>query len=430
MSDSKEIEDRVRLRAGKGEFFEQLLLLSKNASADVHEDFIRQLSSVAVNLRRVFEKENLIRKVSYQSNEFWASARGKRVAFIDGGIARVDLPSSAPLGIRVGSYTVAPGDDSPARESFSVEFALVDELYSMDAKTYEDVFDDLQKLTDAARIVAETSVAFRMAKERNDLHAVFLHGPLVNPVAPYGTPGFPAFSADIARKFLADPTKVFEEDDDRHFMRVYRELLDGISKLDVPVLGVVERSMTRTAGLVRACLELLESQNRLSTDAKNDFIDKLEEYRLTDPAIFSVVLSTGEYLVPQPINRQLPENKWPNNWIRDIRRYKKAFTSYLKSSDVSEPIRLEIVEGQKIDTFSIEMMMYTARLLPNYGFPVGLDIVDKFAKVPAWMSRGIQNQHAVILMKHALKSGNQATIDYAKKIITARGRDWLFRPKA
>jgi hypothetical protein len=33
-------------------------------------------------------------------------------------------------------------------------------------------------------------------------------------------------------------------------------------------------------------------------------------------------------------------------------------------------------------------------------------------------------------MKHALKSGNQATIEYAKKVIAARGRDWLFRPKA
>jgi hypothetical protein len=188
--------------------------------------------------------------------------------------------------------------------------------------------------------------------------------------------------------------------------------------------------MTRTAGVVRACLEHLENKNRLSTDTKNDFLDKLEEYRLTDPAIFSVVLSAGEYLIPVPIDRQLPENKWPNNWIRDIRRYKKAQTSYLKSSDTADPIRIEFVESQKISTFAIEMMLYTARLLPHYGFPVGLDIVDKFAKVPAWMSRGVQNQHAVILMKHALKSGNQATIEYAKKVIAARGRDWLFRPKA
>jgi len=80
--------------------------------------------------------------------------------------------------------------------------------------------------------------------------------------------------------------------------------------------------------------------------------------------------------------------------------------------------------------FAIEMIMHTSRLLPRYGFPVGLDIADKFAKVPAWMSKGIQNQHAVILLKHALKTGNQKTIEYAKKMLVARGRDWLFRPKA
>ncbi len=80
--------------------------------------------------------------------------------------------------------------------------------------------------------------------------------------------------------------------------------------------------------------------------------------------------------------------------------------------------------------WSLEMVYQTARLLPNYGFPVGLDIVDKFAKVPNWMSQGIRKEHAVALLRSALKSGEPKAVEFAKKVLTARGRDWLFRPKA
>lgn len=430
MEQEREIEDRVRLRTEKGDFFEQLLLLSRNASADVHEDFVRELTDVSVKLRRLFEKEDLICRVSQPASDFWPSMRGKRFAFIDGGIARIDIPSAAPLGIRVGSYIVAPGDESDARESFNVELCLVDELYSVTSRTYESAFEDLDKLTDAARIVSEASAAYHMVARERTLDAVFLHGPLVNPVAPYGTPGFPPFTEETARRLLDGEQEEFAEDEDRHFVRCYRQILERLAEQRIPIVGVVERSRARSAFVVRGYLDELAAQNRVSTDVKNEFLDKLDEYRLTDAALFSVILATGEYSKPQLVDRQMPENKWPDEWRKDIRRYQGALTSYMKSNDASEPFRLELLEKQGSSVFAIEVMMYTARLLPNYGFPVGLDIVDKFAKVPAWMSRGIQVQHAVILLKNALKSGNQNTVDYAKRVLAARGRDWLFRPKA
>ena len=76
------------------------------------------------------------------------------------------------------------------------------------------------------------------------------------------------------------------------------------------------------------------------------------------------------------------------------------------------------------------MVFYTSKLLPSYGFPVGLDIVDKYAKVPAWMSNSVRGQHAAILLKQALKSGDKDTIAFAKRVVSAKGRDWLFRPSA
>ena len=38
-----------------------------------------------------------------------------------------------------------------------------------------------------------------------------------------------------------------------------------------------------------------------------------------------------------------------------------------------------------------------SRLLPNYGFPVGLDIADKFAHVPNWMTRAYEK-----MIRHTL----------------------------
>jgi len=46
------------------------------------------------------------------------------------------------------------------------------------------------------------------------------------------------------------------------------------------------------------------------------------------------------------------------------------------------------------------------------------------------MSQSIRREHAVALLRGALKSGDPRVIEFAKKALTARGRDWLFRPKA
>jgi hypothetical protein len=66
--------------------------------------------------------------------------------------------------------------------------------------------------------------------------------------------------------------------------------------------------------------------------------------------------------------------------------------------------------------------------MPNYAFPAGLDIVDKFAKVPNWMSRPINSTMAVQLLKRAIDTGNPKVIEAAKRMLCGTQRDWLFRP--
>jgi hypothetical protein len=69
-----------------------------------------------------------------------------------------------------------------------------------------------------------------------------------------------------------------------------------------------------------------------------------------------------------------------------------------------------------------------SRLLPHYSFPVGLDIVDKHAKVPEWMSKQVNVMLQAQLMRKAMETGNPNTIRMARRILSANTRDWLFRP--
>ncbi|HXS54016.1 MAG TPA: DNA double-strand break repair nuclease NurA [Usitatibacter sp.] len=429
IGEADEIQTRVRAKAERGEFLGQLLALSRNQSADLHEDFIRNLSALAVSLRGIFENEGLIQRFDRSAPEFWKDVSGKTVSFVDGGVARIDLPSAAPMGIRVGAYSVTIGDRSDARERFSTALVLVDELYSGEGWSFEDVFDDTQKMTDAARIIGEASVGLRQLQENETLSAVFLHGPLINPVAPYGTPGFPAFTDEGARRLFGNDGTKFS-DRERHFVVLYRKILESFASIGKPVVGVVERSISPRPAVIFAHLDAMLEKGSLSPDDSHKIRTKLTDYRLNDSAVMGVMLARGEYVTPASVDRQQPANKWPNEWYSDIKAYPAARSTYIKSSDEAEPFRVEMHESIEVTAWVLEMVYQTARLLPNYGFPVGLDIVDKFAKVPNWMSQGIRKEHAVALLRNALKSGDPKVIEYAKKTLTARGRDWLFRPKA
>ena len=68
------------------------------------------------------------------------------------GVANIDLPSAAPIGIRVGSYIVRPGDETENRERFNIELSLVDDLFSPEGEVFDDDFIDTAKLRDVARM--------------------------------------------------------------------------------------------------------------------------------------------------------------------------------------------------------------------------------------------------------------------------------------
>lgn len=429
MSDTTHIRERIRAKIERGEFLARLIITSDTDTAEVQSDFINKLTEMASGIRDILMRAGLIRRIEYDPTSFWPKQRGSGFCFIDGGVASIDLPSAAPIGLRVGSYVVRPGDQTSDRERFNIELSLVDELYGPDAAIFIEATDDIEKLRDAARIMSESAAAWHIAKRSNDVDAIFIHGPIVNPVSPYGFQDFPPFTNEAYAEFIGQPVKAMPEDD-RHFVVAYRHVLERLIERKIPVYGVVERSWRPVPVVIHEVLNLLQSKDELSPKDGQKIRNKLADYNLNDVTVFDIALRPGEYIVPVSVNRQGPENKWPNNWKSHIRAYPNALTTFLKPSDDSETFRIETLEGFDSPEKQYGVILHTARLLPRYGFPVGLDIVDKFAKVPSWMSRSIRGQHATVLLKHALKSNDPKILAWAKRALAARGRDWLFRPGA
>src|SRR5690606_40688974 len=103
-------------------------------------------------------------------------------------------------------------------------------------------------------------------------------------------------------------------------------------------------------------------------------------------------------------------------------------------SETAEPVRVEVFEdlgeGQ-IEEAARRAYLYSA-LLPGYGFPVGLDVADKHAKVPAWLTEA----YAKLIRHHlgvSLQRGDVSDAELRRLIVQAiymTHRDWIFRPNA
>lgn len=430
MADEEQIRRRIEVRISQGEFLGGMLHLARNGSAQTQESFVDKLCRIAASLRAIFEANDLIRRFSYRPAAYWEGLQGQAITFLDGGVANIDLPSAAPIGIRVGSYTVRPGEtDLTKREQFSIELSIVDDLYADDAFLYDSDFADVGKLRDAARIIAETAAVLQSVSRPDAPDAVLLHGPLINPAAPYGLDDFPAYGLGACRRMLGDPE--WDGDDEaRQFVAFYLELLQRIEATGRTAVGVVERAIGREPVVLNSVLDMLQEKGALKREDARQIFTDVKLYGLNDASVFDVVFQEGEYLLPLTVERQRPEGKWPEVWKRWIRDYPPALTTYLKPSELTTPFRVESFKSAPDFEGALDLVFHTSRLLPSYGFPVGLDIVDKYAKVPEWMSRGIRGQHQVVLLQKALASGDPRALTFAKRVLAAKGRDWFFRPNA
>lgn len=425
-------------------------LLSHLASLTAEDNlkFPIELRRLSDQFRTILEMKDsplAIRKVERNHLDAWAELQNKRVAFVDGGVAKIaGLPGTEPTALRVGIYCVRPGDTKLESREFwkLIPFVVGDIIDKNTGVTMEDDQRiDLRRLGEAARYVLEPLSALRFVDSQPDLESIFLHGPLINQFVQYdeGEPNFIPFlkeefltAVGITKSSIETGVKDIPKSKDgkamwRQFMAVYAHITHQIASLPVPMAGVVERS----AGtwLAQAVLRSAVEAQLIKDSYKKKVLLLLNRYDISDDFLFGCVLAEGEYITPTEIPKNEVRRARPH-WHPVVAQYSRPFATLLKTSEFSFPFRVELNNAGKMKEAEIMRTLYhTARLLPRYAFPVGLDIVDKYAKVPDWLSRNISARVAAAVLNRTIAEGDARMVSQVRQLLAHTPRDFFYRPQ-
>jgi hypothetical protein len=418
-------------------------------------------------------------------NATWSETSGEVVTFIDGGIGRVQIASQVPILLRVGSYCVRTGERRLSeREQFGYYPVILGDLEggSKERKDFPDI----------VRITAELLGGLAALERTPDLRVLMFHGPLIYMMSAYA--GHTPFTeADIDRflqhyaakgeqaqqikeEFLQEakldvyPHLAKERSNEWSTRRVfepmawiaylYRRLIREAKKRNpVPlIMGVVERSELREFSekiLLERVFRGLRRNNRENyfnevygrTDLTNpkSFLDRLG---YNDSLLLALLLQPGERSESWEIakyeglragNVSLPGEAFTTSVDFSFLKpgafgFPRVLGCYVRVSENTEPIRVEIfgeLGEEQMSEVARRVYLYS-RLLPGYGFPVGLDIADKFAKVPNWLT----NAYAKLIKHHlgvSLQRGEISDKEMRQLLVQTMymtHRDFLFRPQS
>jgi hypothetical protein len=403
-----------------------------------------KVKKIAEQLRAELEgrtEEPRLERIEKSHLGLWSEVQGRRFAFLDAGAARIGaLPNFSPMAMRVGVYSVRPGIEPHAeRESWFMRPFVVADLLDRNRRPTES--PDRRRLQEAARYTLEALGGLLHIREVPDTAALLVHGPLVNPFHMYDEdePNFvpflaPEFLSTIGIDAAAIEARIAGVPSDAHgpmwnqFMAVYGYVMLAIQDASVPIIGVVERPTGRS--VTNAVLLALEKQGAFTAEYTRRVKAILEEYDITDDFLFGCMLREGEYVTPVKIEKNIPRKARPR-WAPVVRQYPNPSAMLLKSEETNFPFRLELNPAAVAQTtFLTRFIYHTARLLPRYAFPVGLDIADKYAKIPDWLSRGISGEISAAVLRRAMKTGNANLVTQLRLFLARGPRDFFYRPTA
>ena len=406
-------------------------------------NFIANLRVIADQFRELLDGR--IAKLQKSHRRVWHEWKGRRISFADGGVARVSgLPGSEPMAIRVGVYTVVPGEARPeARETWRLDPYVAADIINAPADTNGGAVEapNRKRLLEAARYILEALTLLRHIADDPESEVVFLHGPLVNAFETYDE-GDPYYIPSMDPSFL-EAHGITEEEvrqyvehlpsgrDGRtmwnHCMAIYGYLMKKIFELRVPVVGVVERSTSNT--FLRLLTQQFLDEGKVRPSYVRKLLHRLEQYRITDELLLGCVLDEGEYIQPFPLPKNVVRRA-RDRWQPVVAQYPTPVSTYLKTSPSSFPFRVEFnryTPGPEVEPI-MNLLYHTARLLPEYAFPVGLDIADKLARVPDWLSRGVSAAIAAQVLARAAATGEPKLLQQVRRLLARSPRDFFFRP--
>jgi hypothetical protein len=464
-----------------------LMMLAENAltvAESLRDNYFRNTARFIAALRQAaIRYDNPIMQVGSVADADWSQVEREVVTFIDGGVGTAPISSQQPILLRVGSYSVRTGERSLAeREQFGYYPVILGDI--------EGTSKERTDFPDIVRMTAELLGGLAALDRTPNLDVLLFHGPLVNFMGAYAghTPFTerdvdiflrqygpdPEIARQIKEEFLAQAyVEVYPRMTDSYEQWVERRLFEPLawiaylhrrlisearSRSSVPLIaGVVER------GRLREFSEtvLLERVFRnMRAKGSGDYFNKMYgRSDLTSPAailnklgyhdalLLAMILQPGEYSEPWRISKDQELHRGeialpgaPGKSVVDwgaLRPssptgFPRVLGFYIHISPTTEPIRVELYEDlgrAQVAEVARRVYLYS-RLLPGYGFPVGLDIADKYAHVPDWLL----SAYSKLIRYHLGVSLQQGEIsDAAMRRILVQAiymthRDWLFRP--
>lgn len=379
---------------------------------DLRQDYFQSTLGIAREMRQEFRAGSGDYRIQRVDPDVLPPCT---VAFVDGGISKIDMGIATPLIVRAGIFRVKQGEsDLEKRETFDHFPLMLGQLRGglKASSRYGDVVRQLVEL--GALVTALEDDRF------SDVRLLMLHGPLQFVSGPFFEHWFfpEDYDAMLGREEREHVLRVLvqfsgwcgacalrgtyrcsRDIGDQHlpavcmmaFLQHY--ILQRAAERGVLVCGVVERSFGRsvTRYVVRQMLETspevfdrllaaLDMRGR-ATRVQMDAI--LNATRYNDAILLSLALGRGEALEWYPVNSRLK--------IKDdrIALFPEVQNTFARVTAAKYPMRIEVPasygssECEEVLRRSCEY----ASLLPGYAFPIGLDIVDKYAAIPSWMTK-------------------------------------------
>lgn len=486
-------ENRHLTEQGVQEDFQRqphlFMKLAENAltvAESLRNNYFKNTARFVTALRRAMSESRAepILGVREVANAEWSEVQGEVVTFIDGGVGQVQISSQVPLLLRVGSYCVRTGERRLAeREQFGYYPVILGDL--------EGGSKGRKDFVDIVRITAELLGGLSALERTPDLRVLMFHGPLVYLMGGYaGHTPFTERDIDLfLRTYAADPelgrqlkeefleeanVDIYPQMTDRSDSWIDRRLFEPLAwiaylyrrlikearkRTPMPIIvGVVERGELREFS-ERVLLERVfrglhlkkridyfnEMYGRADLNSPTALLDKLG---YTDALLLGMLLRPGEaseaWVMAKYDGLRQGDVSLPNEAGTNRVNFAplkpgpigfpRVQGCYVHVSETTEPIRVEVFDdlGRDQMTEGTRRAYLYARLLPGYGFPVGLDIVDKYAHVPAWLtdaySKLIRHHLGVSLQRGEISDAEMRRI--LVQAIYMTHRDWLFRPES
>lgn len=463
--------------------------LAENAltvAESFRDNYLKNTATFISDLRRAVKevREQPIMAIHQIENAEWNEVSGEVVTFIDGGVGRVQLSSQVPILLRVGSYCVKTGERNlTEREQFGYYPVILGDL--------EGGSKDRKDFVDIVRITAELLGGLAALERTLDLRVLMFHGPLVYLMSAYaGHTPFTEKDIDVfLRHYAPDIEKARELKESflhEASVNIYRRMTDRAhkwienrvfepmawiaflykrliteakSRNPVPIIGgAIERGGTSREFSEKYLLDRIfrslwekgdgDYFNRIygrdDLTAPKPFLDKLG---YTDAILLSMLLKPGQASESWEIDKysglrrgriSMPTEAGTDSADFSVLKPNDNFgfpvvrASYVRVTETSDPVRVETFDelgGDQV-TEAVRRIYLYSRLLPGYGFPVGLDVADKYAKVPNWMTDAyaklIKLHLGISLQKGEISDKQMREILIQSIYITQR--DWLFRP--